>query len=38
MTVFNDQDRQTVRTLALTFGAFIALTVCLIILAYFLTY
>ena len=38
MTVFNQQDRNTVRTLGLTFAGFIALTVCLILLAYFLTY
>ena len=39
MAVFNDQqDRQTVRSLALTFAGFTALMVCLILIAYFLTY
>lgn len=38
MTVFNEQDRHTVRALALTFAGFLSLTVVLILLAYFITY
>ncbi|MFT7685974.1 MAG: hypothetical protein ACI9FB_001319 [Candidatus Azotimanducaceae bacterium] len=35
MSVFTDEDNQTVRSLAMTFGGFISLTVFLIILAAF---
>lgn len=38
MSVFNKEDSHTVRSLGLTFGAFIALTVILALLAYFITY
>lgn len=37
MSVFNDQDSDTIRSLALTFGGFLLLTVFLIVLAYFIT-
>jgi len=33
MSVFTDEDTQTVRSLALTFGGFIGLTVVLVVLA-----
>jgi len=35
MSVFNEQDTQTIRNLAMTFAGFIVLTVALIILAHF---
>ena len=38
MSVFNDEDSHTIRSLGLTFGGFLALTVFLIILAYFMTH
>lgn len=37
MSVFNEEDNQTIRSLALTFGGFIALTVVLIVLAIAIT-
>lgn len=36
MSVFTEEDTQTVRSLALTFGGFIGLTVFLILLAVFI--
>ena len=36
MSVFTNEDNQTVRSLAMTFGGFIALTVFLIVLATFI--
>tara|TARA_R110002072_G_scaffold20841_4_gene75185 strand:- start:4091 stop:4204 length:114 start_codon:yes stop_codon:yes gene_type:complete len=37
MSVFNEEDSQTVRSLAMTFGGFIGLTVVLIVLAIVIT-
>ncbi len=37
MSVFDDEDSQTVRSLMMTFGGFIGLTVFLILLAIFIT-
>ena len=38
MSVFNEDDQHTVRSLGLTVVGFLALTVTLILLAYFMTY
>ena len=38
MSVFNDEDRHTIKSLALTFGGFGALTVFLIVFAWFVTH
>lgn len=37
MSVFDEEDSQTVRSLAMTFAGFITLTVALIVLAIFIT-
>lgn len=38
MSAFDKEDRRTVKSLGLTIGGFVALTVILILLAYFIVY